>query len=185
MCKVRSDNAGTSAVSDRAMLAQETAKATLTDAGMEFTSKEGGFRVLMPGMPNLTTTKYQQGGEEVLVHMYTAGHGGKEGFGCAVVFFDFPAEVLRSWKTDDLLDAAVLWGATTRQADLDTQRTIRIDSNPGREALLRSKFGTTKVRGRVYLVGPRLYAAVVLSDGEQVLNKEAVRFLDSFQLVKK
>jgi hypothetical protein len=148
-----------------------------------FSSKEGGFRVLMPGTPTQEqrTTKTQMGAFPTntfsVIREQEAGY--------VVGYLDFPKNLsLNSRNQNQYLTAVATGFAQGAGGRLVSQRNIRLRNLPGKEIRLQFEQGVIG-RGRMFLDNKRLYVAIAITDKESSLTKSIQGFLDSFQLVNR
>lgn len=145
----------------------------------EFTSKDGNFSVLMPGVP----------AEETEVLETAAGNLELKGFSSAqsaarfvVAYSDYPqtaqvgnSEVVLANVRDQILERV--------GARLVSERPISLNAEPGREVKLESE-GEPMIF-RLFLVGRRLYILGAGQNNQASGAEDVAKFLDSFVLLQK
>jgi hypothetical protein len=146
-----------------------------------FTSKEGGFSVLMPGKPTeKVTTAKDPAGRDVettlfIVDLKTVAYLASytERPDLATVTADGKNAALENGRD------AVVKGLNGK---LLTDKRITLGNNPGREFQIEvPNLGV--YRSRTYLVGGRFYQVVVMGPQDVATSKAADQFLDSFKLL--
>jgi hypothetical protein len=135
-------------------------------AWKEFASKEGRFKVLMPGTPKQDQAETESDFGKGVLHMNTA-QAGKTLYGANYC--------------DSSRDGAV----ANLEGELAGEKDIKLGEYPGREIQIDVAGGKRLFRVRVYLVDQRLYQVVVFGTKEAATSKEADKFLDSFKLAEK
>ena len=145
----------------------------------EFTSKEGGFKVLMPGTPK----EKKQDAQGVNMSMYIVEESSGAYFAS---YADLPIPKNEpDAKIQQRLDDSVKGAVTNVSAKVTSQSNIKLDGKyPGREiaADVPSKNGAMKLR--IYFVGTRLYQVMVLGTKSWLKSSDSSKFFDSFQLTK-
>jgi hypothetical protein len=147
----------------------------------EFTSKEGQFKVLMPGKPEQKKLETESDFGKGMLHMNTVELD-KMMYGAN--YCDFPAkikEIPRKKVFDSSRDGAV----ENLKGKLASEKDIKLGDHAGRELHIDVAGGKQLFRARVYLVDQRLYQVVVFGSKEAATSKAADKFLDSFQLTEK
>ena len=147
----------------------------------EFASKEGRFKVLMPGTVKQYKLDTESDFGKGVLHMNTV-EAGKTLYGAN--YCDFPAEVKkvpRKQVYDSSRDGAV----ANMEGKLASEKDTKLGEHPGREIRIDVAGGKRLFRVRVYLVEQRLYQVVVFGTPEAATSKEADKFLDSFKLTEK
>lgn len=150
----------------------------------DFSSSEGGFSISMPGQPTERELPVRGGNGPVSSREFALVlEEGKLVY--SVNYADFPtiSTELNSSQINLLLegarDAAV---RNLKNGQLVSDRPIELNGYIGREIEVANPDGFS-AKTRLYWVQPRLYMIVVASTAETGLNREAERFLDSFQLL--
>jgi hypothetical protein len=149
----------------------------------EFSSKDGGFTVLLPGKPKEQTRKERApGGKgESTLRLFTVDH--------PTTAYQVAVTTDPNLKADADTLKTVL--EQVRQAAQDSlkgkvlsEKKIKLDDKyPGVELQVEVPEGRL-YRSRVYVVNDRLYQVTVLGPKKTALSKEADQVLDSFQLTK-
>jgi hypothetical protein len=142
------------------------------DTWVEFTSKEGGFSVLMPKKP--TTRKQTAGSIEVhmfLVEYPTVAYG--------VLYNDLAGKVTDPEKA---LDDGRAGAVKSSRGVLLTEKKISLDGHPGREIRIKTRDNIIYT-ARIYVVGQRFYQTIVTVPEGMDISKPMKRFMDSFKLI--
>jgi hypothetical protein len=147
----------------------------------EFASKDGRFKVLMPGTPKQEQAETESDFGKGILHM-NALQEGKTMYGAN--YCDFPAEI-KKVPLKKLFDASRDGAVANLEGKRAGEKDIKLGEYPGREILIDVAGGKRLFRARVYLVDQRLYQVVVFGTRQAATSKEADRFLDSFKLVGK
>jgi hypothetical protein len=147
----------------------------------EFSSKEGQFKVLMPGKPKQEDLETAGDFGKGVLHMNSV-HVGKTFYGAN--YGDFPAAIKKA-PLKKVLDSSRDGAVANLEGKLAREKDIKLGKYPGREVQIEVGEGKQLFRARVYLVEQRLYQVVVCGTKEVATSKEAERFLDSFKLAKK
>ena len=146
----------------------------------EFQSKEGGFKILLPGtpkeqkmnipLPNGGTIEQRQ----FLVDAGSVAHVMAFQDNAAVA--DDPEKALGNVR-----DAV----AKNFMAKVQSSKSVKLsDKYPGLEFLIESPQPKIAYRSRAYLVGKRLYQVSVVGPMAVVTSAESDRYFDSFALTK-
>jgi hypothetical protein len=149
----------------------------------EFASKEGRFKVLMPGTPKKDKAETESDFGKGVLHMNTA-QAGKTIYGAN--YCDFPAKI-RKVPLKQVLDSSRDGAVANLEGKLVSEKDVRLGKQrvPGREIQIDVAGGKRLFRARVYLVEQRLYQVVVFGTKEAATSKETDKFLDSFKLTEK
>jgi hypothetical protein len=150
-------------------------------AWKEFASKEGRFKVLMPGTPKQDQAETESDFGKGVLHMNTA-QAGKTLYGAN--YCDFPAEIKKA-PLKQVFDSSRDGAVANLEGELAGEKDIKLGEYPGREIQIDVAGGKRLFRVRVYLVDQRLYQVVVFGTKEAATSKEADKFLDSFKLAEK
>jgi hypothetical protein len=148
----------------------------------EFSPKEGGFRVLMPGEPTKKTRKLETPQGDAVIVTYSI-QTRKAAF--LVIRSDLPPKVDVT-DAKKLLDDARDKGVKNSGGTLRDEKEIELDGHPGREMTL--ELPDSKVKGggiyktRIYLVGHAHLQVITLAPKSEANLKEINAFLDSFRL---
>jgi hypothetical protein len=144
----------------------------------EFTCKEGGFQVLMPGTPKQADADTESDFGPGVLHMNTVNlrttyYGAHYG--------DFP-EGVKKLPLKQVYDSSRDGAAGNMRGKVASEKEIKLGDHPGREIQIDVKGGELRFRARVFLVGTRLYQVVAFGPKEAITSKEADKFFESFKL---
>jgi hypothetical protein len=148
-------------------------------AWKEFVSKEGKFKVLMPGTPKESEAETESDFGKGVLHMNSLAASGMM---FAANYSDFPTEV-KKVPLKQIYDSSRDGAVANMEGKLAKEKDIKLGDHPGREVLIDVAGGKRLFRARVYLVGQRLYQVVVFGTKEAATSKDADKFLDSFKLM--
>jgi hypothetical protein len=152
----------------------------------EFSPEEGGFTILLPGVPKEQTRKEKGPGgkEESTLHLFTVDL--KTSTSAYQVAYTVDPNLAKA-------DADALKGMLERvrrgaedslRGKLLSEKKITLEEKyPGVEIQVEIPEGRV-YRSRVYVVEDRLYQMTVLGPKDVTQSKEADQFLDSFKLSK-
>jgi len=142
----------------------------------EFVSKEGRYKVLMPGTPPKVDSKGDAGKNDFKMNtvpvgnaVYGAGH------------LDFRAKVKYS-SAKQFYDEWLQSNVATVAGKVASDQEIKLGKYPGREVQIIHGEDGLIMRTRLFLVGQRFYQLLVVGTKEEVTSKDADKFLDSFRL---
>jgi hypothetical protein len=146
-----------------------------------FSSKEGGFTVLMPGQPTQENRRVNTEVGPIPVQAFSVVRRGEALY--AVAYSDFPENISQNSRDVDRLLAQVASGfAQGAKGRLVSQQNIRLGDFPGREIRLQLNRGVI-ARGRLFVVNKRLYQVIVVTGQERNLTKSIEGFFKSFRLL--
>lgn len=147
-----------------------------------FTSKDGGFTVVLPAAgPNegKRSVKTPAGTIEVTYYLVEVKDKGSY----VVTFAEYPEEALKGGTEDKRLDNARDGAVQSAKGKLKSEKKIMLGDHPGRELLIESE-AMGSVRTRIYAVKTRLYQTLAAGVPAFLQAKETGQFLDSFKLEK-
>lgn len=147
----------------------------------QFSSSEGGFRLLMPGTPTQENKSVNTQVGALTIHMFIVPRQ-KEAI-YAVAYADLPSNISPTPSEINQLLTDVAYGISDGAGGrLLSQQAISLGNFPGKEIRLQLAEGMI-ARGRIYLVNKRLYQVLVATNQERNLTKSIEGFLNSFQLL--
>lgn len=158
----------------------------------EFVSKEGGFKIKMPGVPSEATQPVQMKSATFVAHFHSLVTKTAE---YAVVYTDFGPGLETFQPSKVTLDALRDKALAKESGKLLSEQDISVAGHPGRTVVIEVSDGV--FRDRYFLVANRLYTLTVFtptvkggSDGETAGIRKAQEsvantFLDSFSLLGK
>jgi hypothetical protein len=147
----------------------------------EFVSKEGGFKVLMPGTPKTDKLDSESDFGKGVLHMNSVQAGMAM---YAANYCDFPAEIKKA-ALKQVYDSSRDGAVANMEGKLATEKDIKLGEHSGREIQIEVAGGSRLFRARVFLVGQRLYQVVVFGTKESASSKDTDKFFDSFKLTEK
>jgi tetratricopeptide (TPR) repeat protein len=143
-----------------------------------FTSKEGGFSILMPGIPNETT--------KTLPQRQGLAFDARSGLFRDKVYATYhrPLNLRLFPRGQDINSIAdlVQRGMERRGFKVIEQRTIAIGIYSGRDYRLESPDSRTEIRSRDYLVGSRLVSVMVSGRRGTLTDEDTRIFFDSLRV---
>jgi hypothetical protein len=143
----------------------------------EFASKEGRFKVLMPGTPKESTEEVRG----ITLNSFTLKEA--DGF-YGVVYADMP--IAADAKVEDLqklLDSMRDGMLSKTHATLVRESKITLKATyPGREIEVTRPVEKLFARSRLYIVGTRFYQVTVIGTTDYVHSDNATKFLDSLSV---
>ena len=152
--------------------------ATPETAPRPFRSPMGGFSVQLPYAPTEEQSEQATGTGDVVTHTFTASDP-LETTAYFLSYTDFPPEALAQTTPAQLLENAARAGAESLGAAQVSARPVTLEGFPGQE--VRASAEGRELRGRVYLVGHRLYQQLLLHPAGAP-PAEAERYFSSFAL---
>jgi hypothetical protein len=149
------------------------------DEPREFSPKDSGLKVMMPGEPKLGEA--EQNGVKVKT-WYLERKGGKEAFAVSVTELSkVPGdEDARQQRLDEAREG--LLRAVKGKLEKETKLKYG-DEFPGREVVVSVK-GDVLIRDRAFLVKGRMYQVVVTGSKDFIESDEVQKYFQSFELVK-
>ncbi|NET01192.1 MAG: hypothetical protein F6K62_05250 [Sphaerospermopsis sp. SIO1G2] len=152
-----------------------------------FSSPQGGFRILMPGQPQVTKQKVKTKTGQVEVNLYSVERK-EEGSKYTVAYIDYPTEYIDLLIKRNLVEQAIDTGKNTAlsqaKGTIISEEKITLNGYQGKEVNY-TKPGNLVIKQRIFLVGKRLYqfSAEVSKDKQKYLTKSISGFCDSFTLL--
>jgi hypothetical protein len=145
----------------------------------EFRSKECKFKVVMPSVPEETSTNVPlPDGTTLMVKMFSADGDSTVHL---VTFQENPAEA----ETEKVYETARERIIKKLNGKILQNKSVKLAGKyPGIEFLLDVPDRKLAYRARMYLVGRRFYQVTVGGPMEGVTSPESDRYLDSFALIK-
>lgn len=148
----------------------------------DFSPKDAGFQVKIPGVPRETKREIGQGAS---VTKFTLWGIEKDGVVYMVMRTELPPEAVAG-GTKKTLDEARDSGVKNSRGTLKEEKEIEMDGYPGRELVL--DLPDSRVRGggfyrsRIYLVGQTHYQVATMWPKSGARPDETTAFLNSFRL---
>jgi hypothetical protein len=142
----------------------------------EFSSKDGRFKILMPGTPKEQTQKAV--GVDVKLYMVETRQGAY-----MASYADMPVPTNESdEQIQTRLDGARDGSVRNVNAKLLSTSNITLGKCPGRSYDAELPGGKGVVRGNIYMSGTRLYQVMVVGTKSFVDSADSKKFLDSFAI---
>jgi hypothetical protein len=141
----------------------------------DFSSPEGRFKVQMPGDPQVQS-QTTAGIEAKLFVLDAGSHAYTVAYSDLPMGAHEPAAMIKT-RLDGARDGFVrsVGGQLKKSSEITLQQEY-----PGREFQADVPQKGISMRVRVYLVGPRLYQAIVGGSESWIYSEDANRFIDSF-----
>ena len=152
----------------------------------EFTSPDGHFTVLMPGMPKRKTQIQKTYMGEIKLEIFLIQPREQEA-AYIVTYNEFPDSYVQMNSPQKIMEQAQYVELTTTKSRLLNQRNIRSSNfHPGKEIEYVNAIGKV-TKTRMFIAHNRLYKvmAIVSKKQHETLNKTITGYLNSFNLVVK
>ena len=147
----------------------------------EFHCKPGGFKVLLPGVPQQQKQSLQTpaGAVELIQYVLepTKGQGAY-----AVSYSELSQSVLKQATPEQRLEHARDSAVTRAKGKLHSSKRITWQGHPGLEFEI-AVDGKVRMHTRMFGVKNRLYQILVVGPPAWLSSKDAGRFLDSLELL--
>jgi len=101
-----------------------------------------------------------------------------------VAISDYPRGSITPAKIDAVYAGAVNGAATNAKGSIRSVNPYTLGKLTGREAIIDVPTGKMAIRMRIFLVGDRMYQALVAAPAGQESNPDSLKFLNSFKLTK-
>ena len=133
----------------------------------------GGFSVLLPGTPEVSAEPINTQAGRATMHTFIVSNG-SEGYMASYADSLVPLDPQRA------LDGAR--NGALGNGRLISETRISLDGAPGRLFVI--QIGEMQYTAKVYVVGRRLYQAVIITKGRGPLSATAQGVLDSFRFTR-
>jgi hypothetical protein len=147
----------------------------------------GYFRVLMAGKPGTSQQTVPSAAGQLSINSMESVDSAQ--IRRVAVYKDFPRPIVQSSDLNALLDGGIRGMNGNEQWAVQSQGPITLDGHPGREVrfAVDSAAATEKGTGRarIFLIGNRLYQAIMVGPMSKVSEEELDHFVKSFELVQK
>jgi hypothetical protein len=152
-----------------------------------YENKPGNFRALVAGKPAQSQeTVSSPAGQLAMNSIETVD---RDQIRRVVVYTELPAQVVQASDPDALLDGGIRGMGASSQWTVESQGPVSLDGHPGREIrfAVNSPRASQKGAGkaRIFLIGNRLYQAIVVGPASKVNEEELDHFVKSFELLQK
>ncbi|WP_148283392.1 hypothetical protein [Reyranella massiliensis] len=146
----------------------------------EYRPAGGGFRVEMPGTPQIETSKIEIDGGRVATQRRASVRLPKTDY--TVAYMDYPPDIGHRMPPERLLER--VRDNIARHGELRSDAALTIGGAPAREFVVATGDNVTIVMRTVWFTN-RLFQITVMGSGSGVgATPASRRFLDSFALVK-
>ncbi len=149
-----------------------------------FAPDGAGFSVLMPAVPERDRRYAKNEGGTIETNVYT--HLLADGGVYTIVDQILPPGTDLSASVDNVLDDAAKRQVYSASGEIVSQQKVFLSGHPGRrvEATVPESAipGGAVLKGRLYLVGHRLYEIIAVVPKADAGSPDTDRFLDSFQI---
>jgi hypothetical protein len=146
----------------------------------EFTSKDGGFVVTMPGTPKEDKKNRRTASGPVELVLYIVERKQEETVFVAG-YCELPEAVVKGATADKRMEYARRRVLADIKGKLLKEKKITLGTHPGRELHIGIEGGGV-VRQRLFAVKDKLYQLLVVGPKAKALSKDSDRFMDSFKL---
>jgi predicted RNase H-like HicB family nuclease len=149
-----------------------------------FTAPDGGFSVLMPGMPQMSSQTQKTHMGEISLQMFIA-QPPKQEVAYVVAFNEFPHSYGQMTSPQEILNNAQAVALKATKSNLITARNIRSSNgHPGKEMEYINTGGKI-TKSRMYFAEGRLYQVMAITTKRQqkTISKTITGYLNSFQVV--
>jgi hypothetical protein len=148
-------------------------------AWQEFSSPEGSFAVLMPGVPAYEKKSSATAAGPIDMHLFTSEPGLNAAY--IVLYSDYPVMVLNV-PAQQVLDGGRDGAVANSKGRLVSEQHLSLDGFPGR-AFTVDVQGKGLLKARAFLVRQRLYTIIAAGTQETIQHEETETFLTSFRLL--
>lgn len=158
---------------------------SFTPAASEFTSQTGGFSVMTPYTLKESSQSVDTAVGKIDIHFFIAEQGGES---YLVGYSDYPEAMAQASDPEKMLDSGRDGAVKNVNGTLVSEARITLDGHPGRELTIAAKAGNGQdlvLRGRIVLVGNRLYQVVTVALKGNENSSRIEDFLKSFKLLAK
>jgi hypothetical protein len=155
---------------------------------LEFYSNEpGNFRVLVAGKPGNSSQAMASPAGEFTINTIESVDDNQ--IRRIVVYGDIPMPMVQSSNPSDLLEGGIRGMSGKPEWAIQRKGEIMLDGHPGRDVrfTINSPESSEKGTGaaRIFLVGNRLYQAIMVGATSKVSEEELDHFVKSFELLTK
>jgi hypothetical protein len=149
----------------------------------EFKSETGRFSIMTPVALQEETQPLETEAGKIMLHLFAA----QEGFtGYFVSYCDYPPDFIKKKEPEKMLEDARDGAVSNDQGKLVSDTKISLAGHPGREVVIdaRGPHGPKGlIRGRLFMVGNRLYQIMVVAPQGRGDDQATKGFLQSFKLL--
>jgi hypothetical protein len=145
----------------------------------EFVSKPGGFRVLLPGVPQHREEKIETHAGPVVLSLFLLQR--KKGAGTYGVGYSELTGPVKPGTAEKRLEKARDQAVAKANGKLRSDKRITLQHFPGREFEIEVD-GKVRIRTRLYAVNNRLYHLLAIGPSGFLFSRETSGFFESFKL---
>ncbi|MGO8666736.1 MAG: hypothetical protein ACLQUW_01080 [Desulfobaccales bacterium] len=150
----------------------------------ELVSAAGRFAVMTPVTLTEKVQPLETQGDQIDLHIFS-GQLGDTGY--FVSYWDYPPGLVQPDKLQKMLDASRDGSVANVGGKLVREEKITLMGNPGRDLVIDTGSsagpGARLLRGRLFIVGNRMYQIMVVTPKNQKSSPETEAFLQSFKLL--
>jgi hypothetical protein len=156
---------------------------------LEFYGYEpGNFRILAAGKPVHTQKNVPSPAGQLTMNTMETVDSSQ--IRRVVIYTDLPQATVDSSDPGELLDRGITGMKASGQWSIEGESPVTLDDHPGRDVRFAINPATASSekgagRARVFLVGNRLYQAIMVGPASKVSAEELDRYVKSFELLKK
>ena len=155
---------------------------------LEFYSNEtGNFRVLVAGKPGNSSQAMASPAGEFTINTMESVDGNQ--IRRIVVYGDIPVSIIQASSPSELLEGGIRGMSGKSEWGIQRNGEITLDGHPGRDVRFTVKSPQSSEKGvgaaRIFLVGNRLYEAIMVGAASKISEEELDHFVKSFELLKK
>jgi hypothetical protein len=155
---------------------------------LEFYGYEpGNFRILAAGKPVHTQKNVPSAAGQLAMNTMETVDSAQ--IRRVVIYTDLPQVTVESSAPGELLDRGIKGMKASGQWSIEGETPATLDDHPGRDVRFAVNPTASSEKGagraRVFLVGNRLYQAIMVGPASKVSEEELDRYVKSFELLKK
>jgi hypothetical protein len=150
----------------------------LPEGWQSYSSKDGKFKVALPGKPMEKKQTVKTAKDPIYVHMVLAD--GRNDSNFVVSYTDYPEADQKKSVIKKRLDQARDGAVSSSGGAVKEERGITLKTHPGRHIVI-EKDGDIIARMRLFVVNRRLYQVMALGAAPA---KDVELFLSSFELIE-
>jgi hypothetical protein len=143
----------------------------------EVKSPEWGFTAEFPHAPEIKDRTFQLPRGAVVGHTFQAAHGVTQ---CIVMVADYPEELVKATTEEDRFEGMASMVGLGLEANLVSNEAVVQGTHTGRQLVIETPLGA--FRNRLFWVGNRQYAVMVVFDPRFLNATAADYFLDSLHI---
>ena len=157
-------------------------------SALEFYGYEpGNFRILAAGKPEHTQKNVSSAAGQLAMNTMETVDSAQ--IRRVVIYADLPQVTVASSDPGELLDRGIKGMKGSGQWSIEGESPVTLDDHPGRDVRFAINPTASSEKGagraRVFLVGNRLYQAIMVGPASKVSEEELDRYVKSFELLKK